>query len=81
MNAGADRITAAKALVEQARKLIAIQEQEVARIGAAGVDPTRAQSLLDAYRESLHLAQHELAEAEKSMEGAEQLAQSVRRIR
>lgn len=79
MNAGPiDKRAAAEALVAQARKLVASQEQEVARIGAAGLDSTRAQSLLDAYRASLHLAQRELAEAEESIERAERLAQQKR---
>jgi hypothetical protein len=73
-----DRLAAAKALVDEGRKLLATQEQEVARMRATGLDPTRAQSLLEAYRVSLLLAEQELAEAAASMERAERPAQPAR---
>ena len=79
MNAGPiDKLAAVNALVAQARKLVASQEQEVARMRAAGLDPARAQSLLDAYVVSLQLAQQELAAAENSIESVENAAQSAR---
>jgi hypothetical protein len=45
-----------------------IQEQEVTRMRAAGLDTSRAQGLLDAYRVSLRLADKEKAEVEEAIE-------------
>lgn len=73
-----DKLAAANALVAQARKLVASQEQEVARMRAAGLDAARAQSLLEAYRVSLRLAEQELAGVAKSIESVEDAAQPVR---
>jgi hypothetical protein len=79
MNAGStDKLAAVNSLVAQARKLVASQEQEVARMRAVGLNVTRAQSLLDAYGLSLRLAEQELADAERSIEPAENVAQPVR---
>jgi hypothetical protein len=74
-----DKLAAANALVAQARKLVVSQEQEVARIRAAGIDTARAQSLLDAYRVSLRLAEQELADLTKSIESVDNVAQPLRR--
>jgi hypothetical protein len=66
-----EKLAAANVLVEEARKLIAAQEQEVARMRAAGLNPRNAQGLLDAYRASLRLADQEKAEVEEAMEHEE----------
>jgi hypothetical protein len=66
-----ERLAAASVLVEEARKLIAAQEQEVARMRAAGLNPGKAQGLLDAYRASLRLADQEKTEVEEAMEHEE----------
>jgi hypothetical protein len=69
MNASlADRLAAANELVDEARKLLTSQEQEVARMRAAGLNTSRAQGLLDAYRVSLRLANKEKAEVEDAIE-------------
>jgi hypothetical protein len=62
-----ERLAAANVLLEEARKLVSLQEQEVARIRAAGLNPTRALSLLEAYRVSLRLAEKEKAEVEEAI--------------
>ena len=79
MNAGPiDKLAAATALVAQARKLVGSQEQEVARMRAAGLNITRAQRLLDAYGVSLRLAEQERANAERAIDSVENVSQSER---
>ena len=68
MNASVgERLTAANTLLDEARKLVTVQEQEVARMRAAGLNTTRALSLLEAYRVSLRLAEKEKAEVEEAI--------------
>jgi hypothetical protein len=68
MNASVgERLAAANALLDEARKLVTVQEQEVARIRAAGLNANRAQGLLEAYRVSLRLAEKEKAEVEEAI--------------
>ena len=47
-----ETLAAANRLVEQARKLVAAQEQVVRRMNAGGLNSARAQELLEAYRAS-----------------------------
>ena len=63
-----EKLAAANELVDEARKLVTAQEQEVARLRAAGLNPSKAQALLDAYRVSLRLADKEKAEVEEAIE-------------
>jgi hypothetical protein len=63
-----EKLAAANELVDEARKLVTAQEQEVARMRAAGLNSSKAQALLDAYRVSLHLADKEKAEVEADIE-------------
>jgi hypothetical protein len=52
-----ERVKSAEAAVEEARRLIRAQEAEVARMRLAGVDVSRAETLLRAYKEGARLAE------------------------
>ena len=61
------QLAALESLLEEARKLIQAQEQEVERLRAAGQDPKRAEGLLDAYRESARIAAERKRELEREL--------------
>jgi len=54
-----ERVRSAEA-VEEARRLIRAQEAEVARMRLAGVDVSRAETLLRAYKEGARLAEEQV---------------------
>ena len=55
-----ERVRSAEAAVEEARRLIRAQEAEVARMRLAGVDVSRAETLLRAYKEGARLAEEQV---------------------
>jgi hypothetical protein len=55
-----ERLRSAKAAVEDAHRLVCAQEAEVARMGSAGLDVSRAEALLRAYREGARLAEEQV---------------------
>lgn len=61
------QLAALESLVEEARKLVQAQEQEVERLRAAGHDTKRAEGLLDAYRESARIAAERKRELEREL--------------
>jgi len=61
------QLAALESLVEEARKLVQTQEQEVERLRAAGHDTKRAEGLLDAYRESTRIAAERKRELEREL--------------
>ena len=55
-----ERVRSSEAAVEEARRLIRAQEAEVARMRFAGVDVSRAETLLRAYKEGARLAEEQV---------------------
>jgi hypothetical protein len=55
-----ERVRSAETAVEEARRLIRAQEAEVARMRLAGVDVSRAETLLRAYKEGARLAEEQV---------------------
>jgi hypothetical protein len=55
-----ERLRAAKAAVEDAHRLIHAQEAEVARMRLAGLDVSRAETLLGAYKQGARLAEEQV---------------------
>lgn len=55
-----ERLRIAEAAVEEAHRLIRTQEAEVARMRSAGLDFSRAESLLRAYKEGARLAEEQV---------------------
>jgi hypothetical protein len=51
-----ERVRSAEVAVEEARGIVRAQEAEVARMRLAGVDVSRADTLLRAYKEGARLA-------------------------
>jgi len=51
-----ERLRFAEAAVEEAKRLVRAQEAEVTRMKATGLDASRAEMLLRAYREGVRLA-------------------------
>lgn len=52
-----ERVKSAEAIVDEARRLVRAQEAEVARMRMAGLNVSRAETLLRAYKEGARLAE------------------------
>lgn len=55
-----ERLRSAEAAVEEAHRLVRAQEAEVARMRSAGLDISRAETLLRAYKEGARLAKEQV---------------------
>lgn len=62
-----ERLRSAQAAVDEAHRLIHAQEAEVVRMRGAGVDISRAETLLRAYREAARLAEEHVALVGRSL--------------
>ena len=55
-----ERLRSAEAAIEEAHNLIRAQEAEVARMRLAGLNVSRAETLLRAYKEGARLAEEQV---------------------
>lgn len=62
-----EKLAAVNRLIAQTEQLIGAQEQEVAKLKAAGLDARHAEGLLDAYRASARIASAEKRQLEEEI--------------
>jgi uncharacterized coiled-coil DUF342 family protein len=55
-----ERLRSAQAAVDEAHRLLRAQEAEIARLKLAGVNVSRAETLLRAFKEGARLAEEDL---------------------